>query len=539
LFDVISEGRRALRGVATPVPLYRVLGRTDAQTRFQAIRHVSGLVDREAELEALESAWCLANQGGVEAVLVTGDAGIGKSRLVEAVQRHVVTAGGGCRVMQCSSHHRNSAFHPLARIVDRQGPEFGGSSDSHLDLLAQLLDVGAPERAGSLEVTPDQRRELIFGAFESLIREATRDTPLLLVAEDLHWADPSTLELLRRLLAAPDIDRLLVVMTTRPVPAPPINDRMLRLELHPLAPEHRLKLIETVAAGASLSGADGELISKRSDGVPLYIEELTRMLARADEPTDPGATRPRRDLAGGIPSTLQDLLTARLDQFPGEKHVAQVVAAIGPVAPIPLVQRLLSLDEEGDVRAMVAPLIEARILEESDERVSTSLSFRHALLRDAAYESQLRSERRTLHRRIAEVLGESFPEIVEAEPERLAEHLSESGDYQRAADLWARAGQRLAAQAAHAEAAAHFRDALDALQRSELAGQPPDRALEIVVQMSLGYSLLPLQGYTSPEAEGAFSRAVELTNTAQQSVGVDTRYGLWAYHIVVGDHGLA
>jgi len=535
-FHVVSEGRRSLRGVARPMPLYRVLGPTGAETRFEASRHLTGLVNREAELDALEAAWGRATQGGVHAIVVTGDAGIGKSRLVEAAQRHIATAGGTCCVLQCSSHHLNSAFYPLARFVGRHGPELDGRDEASEELLAQLLDVGATSAAASIEATPEQRRELIFGAFRSLMRNATGVKPLLLIAEDLHWSDPSTLELLRRLLQADDIDRLLVVMTTRPTSAPFFGAEVPSLELEPFAPEHRLKLVASVAAGAPVSAADSELISKRSDGVPLYIEELTRILTRAGEPAEPGDARPRQDIVGAVPSTLQDLLTARLDQFPGEKHIAQLVAAIGPSVPIPVLQQLLGLPQEGDVRAAVAPLVEARILQETEERISTSLSFRHALLRDAAYDSQLRSERRALHRKIADVLVDSFPEIVDAEPERLAEHLSESGDHRRASELWVRAGQRVATQAAHAEAAAHFRHALDALMRSQASGQPPDPALEVVIQSGLGYSLLPLQGYTSPEAEVAFRRAVELTSTAHGSVDVATRFGLWAYHTVVGDH---
>ncbi|MGH9041615.1 MAG: hypothetical protein ACRDZ3_15450 [Acidimicrobiia bacterium] len=335
------------------------------------------------------------------------------------------------------------------------------------------------------------------------------------------------------------MDRLLVVMTTRPSPTVPFGDEVASLELQPLRPEHRLQLVEAVAAGASLSAADGQLISQRSDGVPLYIEELTRMLARADEPAGSGAGRSAGEAARAVPSTLQDLLTARLDQFQAQKTLAQVVAAVGPSAPVALVQRLVGLPSERDVRTAAAPLVQARILREADEGNFASLSFRHALLRDAAYESQLRSERPSLHRRIADVLIESFPEIVDTEPERLAEHLSESGDHEKAAALWARAGQRLAAQAAHAEAAAHFRHALDALQRWEAAGQPPDPALEVVIQTGLGYSLLPLQGYTSASAEAAFRRAADLTRTAQGSTDVATQFGLWAYHTVVGDHAAA
>lgn len=536
-FEVVPEGRHTLRGVAAPMPLYRVLRPTGAETRSEASPHRSSLVGRETELRTLVSAWERATAGGVHGLVVVGDAGIGKSRLLEAAQSHVATTGGGGLILQCSPHHLNSAFHPLARMVDRRAPGLGAGCEEHLELLAGLLDVGTPNRAASLELTPEQRRELIFGAFGALLRDATRDQPLLLVVEDLHWADPSTAELLTRVLGAVDIDRVLVAMTTRPRSGPSLGEEVTTLELAPLPTEHRLELVEDVSAGAPLSANDRALISRRSDGVPLYIEELTRMLAR-DE-SEGGHGRGGPGVAQRVPSTLQDLLTARLDQFPREKSVAQLVAAVGPSAPVPLLQRLLGFPQESDVRAAVAPLVDARILQETDERISTSLSFRHSLLRDAAYESQLHSERRTLHRRIAEILDESFPAIVDAEPERLAAHLFEGGEHGRAAGLWARAGQRLAGQAAHAEAAAHYRSALDALQRSEASGQHPDPAFEVAIQTGLGYSLLPLQGYTSAEGEAAFRTAADLASTAPGGVDVATRFGLWAYHIVVGDHGLA
>lgn len=543
-YFIVSElGPRTLRGITHPVDLYRVVGPSGAESRLEAVRRRTALVGRDKECAALLEAWERTEAGEARTILVEGGPGIGKSRLVEHLSQHVADDRGLSVKLQCSPYHTNTLLFPLARVLRQQArPDgdveatwqrlrrfveaVGPAQDSDLYLFASLADIPLPPDVEVPVLTAERRREHLIRALMEWVDQVSSRAPLLLVVEDLQWADPTTIEVLERLANRAAGRSLLMVFTSRPGHQYKADVETLRLE--PLGREDREKLVAMLTAEAPVAPAVGKRIAERSDGIPLYIEELARMLAGMDEAELDRGCVPTHH----IPASLHDLLTARLDQFPLQKHLAQVAATVGPGAPLSLLAVLLSADEQHVAESM-RPLVEAGVLKVD----GGTCSFRHALLRDAAYQSQLRSNRRELHRRVAAALMGHFPDLCEVQPELLAEHCFESEQYVEAARAWYRAGQRMAYQGAHTEATAYYRNALAALgsvpQDEEIA------QLELAFQDSLGLSLLALHGYTSPQAEQAYARALELTSLVKRSPAATTQFGLWAYWVVRGDHAKA
>lgn len=530
-FVVEDLGPQHLRGLAQPVPLYRVVAASGAESRLEAEPSWSPLIGRQQELAALSAHWERARSGPPTAVVVEGEPGIGKSRLVEALKDHAESGGGRCLTLQCSPYHANTVLHPVVRHLERTVGKDDG--DEEVALLASLASLAMPPGHADPRSTPEQRRERLFEAILAWLDRLALEAPLLLVTEDAHWSDPSTLELLERIVIRVRAGRMLTVVVTRPELEAPWLAGLEHIRVEPLTVPDRRQLAAAVVDERRLPEALCELIADRSDGVPLYIEELTRMVARAGAGGE-GSLERATQQSPEIPASLHDLLSARLDQFPKEKHIAQIVATIGDGASIALLQRVLGTDEQA-LRVGLAPLLAGGILRLDEAATGVGCTFRHALVRDAAYQSLLRSRRQELHRRTAEVMEGQFREMTELQPELLAEQLFQGGDRTRAAELWFRSGCRAAGQAAHTEAVAHYQLALSALGTIE-AGSA---ALELGLQIALGGSLLALRGYTSPEAERAYQRAIELSEQVEGQPDVSTRYGLWAYWVVRGDHAVA
>lgn len=542
-YFVVSEvGARPLKGISQPVDLYRVVTPSGAESRLEAIPRRAPMVGRETERTALLEAWQRTCAGRGETIFVEGEPGIGKSRLVECLKENVRESEGVCVTLQCSPYHVNTVLFPVARLlrqhvrpdqddadaawcrlrelVEASGP----APDDDLYLLATFADVPFPADVRVPVLTAERRLEQLIQALIRWVDRTTAVAPVLVVVEDLHWTDPSTLEFVERLAGRASPGRLLIVVTSRP--GHEFKADVSALWLDPLEREERETLVAHLQGDAPIAPPLRDQIVERSDGIPLFVEELTRMFAGGDLVSD----LPRAPMSSlEIPMTLQDLLAARLDQFPNEKHLAQVVATAGPGAPLALLAELLSADEH-EVLDALEPLVAARLV--SIE--GASCSFRHALLRDAAYQSQLRSKARELHRRVAEVLVDRFGHVCATQPELLAEHWFQSGEHARAAESWYRAGQRMALQGAHREASAYYRSALSALRAAPASDDTGP--MELSLQSSLGVSLTALEGYTSPQAERAYARAMELTAQMEGPPDATTHFGLWSYWVVRGDH---
>jgi tetratricopeptide (TPR) repeat protein len=544
-------GPRELKGLSRPVEVFQVTGRTGAESRLEA-RHWRRvrLVDREEEREQLSSNWTDAAGGAFQATLVVGEPGIGKSRVLECAREMATERGGAHVTLQCSPYHANSVLHPLARALEHQAAiastddsttrweklsklaeGVGQASAEEMQLLAALLSIPLPADAKEVDLSSEDRREqtfqLLLGWFERLARAA----PLLVAVEDIQWADPSTLELLRRITDVRPA-RTFLVLTSRPEGEASLAGALPVLALRPLQERHRAEMVDDLTVGRAIPSHVRRLIIERSDGVPLFIEEL------ANEPSvaasAPSDTRQQPEAE--IPPLLQDLLTARLEAFPEFRHLAQVVAAVGQRVPLSLLEMLLE-DVKPTTRAGAQSLVEGGILQLDTATPEPTYSFRHSLLRDAAYHGVLRSRRRHLHLRIAEVLEAHFPATAEAQPDVLAHHYEQAEERLRAAECWHRAGERAVALAAHTESVRYQRRALESLAGVPEGGRPVE--LELSVQTALGCSLLALQGYASPEAGAVYERALALSSEGDLQPDVATIYGLWAYYLVRGEHAVA
>lgn len=531
--DVEPLGKVDLKGIGRVVGAFRIIAERDIGSRFDAMaRPLIELVGREAELAALVAALD-AGRDHRTTIVVEGEAGIGKSRLVRELLGVAGERGGRLVVLQCNERLANQPLTPvvllLRRTLDlaalRREPDAlaalaaatGLTDAAEAAAVASLLSLPHNSPPGVAEMAPGQRREVLFGAVLHLVDGMAGSGPLVVVVEDMHWADPTTGELVRRLASHEGVP-LLLVLTTRPGGAPLPGAEVLRLT--PLPDDASVELLQHVGEGAPLSSEAVAAIVERSDGIPLYVEELTRVLV------DPASGW--SEDASGIPATLSDLLVARLDQFAKQRSVVTALATIGQPATLALLAAVL--EEPPDT---VASALDELVAGALVRRTGEHYEFRHILVRDAAYHLQLHRRRRTLHRQIADVIAGYQLTVGEDHPGVLALHYEQADEPVLAASAYFSAGLRQADLAAHEEAIASFRKA-SRLAEPVSAELPP--GFEVDVEHALATSLLAVRGYTAPEVAEAFERVRVLTSTGQDRHQLAAVYGLWAFHHVRGDN---
>ncbi len=510
-----TMGCHKLKGFAGLIEVFEAL-----EPAPVAIRPQSGapLVGRQPELAQLLAGWFAAQAGSGQAVLLQGEPGIGKSRLVAELRRHAASAGGAQVAWYCGPTHGDTALQPVAYQVARAaGFQRGDTRQARRERLDRLLDdhalhspVARSELARLLGVgeaaepgqTPEWHRARLLGGLLELLRQHPGGRQLLLVLEDAQWSDSTTLDLLDQIVAAAAGQGWLVVVTARPDFAPPWlgQQHVTHLQLARLAGTDAERICAYLDPAASLPAPVVRQILQRCDGIPLFVEEMTKSVLEAMQAA-PALAAP--DLVR-VPDTLQDSLMARLDRLGPARRVACLAAAIGRRFSYGLLAEVSGL-AAAELDQALATLVHSGLVDGVGPGLSSAYQFKHALIRDAAYESLLTRERASLHGRIAAALREQFPETVQVEPALLAYHLAASGAASEAIPLWAHAGERAAASAAHVEAVAHFQSALSLLRG--LPDPAPLAATELQLLLGLAVSLAASRGYSAPELGAVLAEA--------------------------------
>ena len=520
-------GLQVVKGIPEPVPAYAVLRPTGARDRLEgaAATGLTPFVDREHEVALLLDRWQQVTEGHGQAVLLSGEAGIGKSRLARVLRERIAEASPVWLESHCSPYHQHTAFHPVVELLER-GLELrrdGSASEQAaqleravesaglpleevVPLLASLLSVPLEGRGPVPPPNAELQRSKTLEWLVAWLIGSSAEHPAVLIVEDLHWIDPSTKELLGMLLEQVPAAAMLVVVTSRPLSEIPWASRssVMHLTLHPLTQKQVGAMIEGIAA--TLPPAVRRQVATKTDGVPLFVEELTKAVLESDllRETPHGRHHAAALPEFAIPSTLQDSLMARLDRLGTAKDVAQLGAVIGREFSHALLRAVAPMDETF-VDDALRELVRAELVYQRGIPPQATYRFKHALVQEAAYQSLLRSRRQEAHARIVHVLKERFPERVAGEPEEMARHCAEAGLGSEAIGYYRLAGDRAARGSAHAEAASHLTKALELLRT--LPEDPERNRQELALQVALGPPLIAIRGYGDSEVELTYERA--------------------------------
>jgi class 3 adenylate cyclase/tetratricopeptide (TPR) repeat protein len=489
LFAFEDAGHRALKGVSTPVRLWRVTGLAEWIDRFDARVHrgLTPLVGRVAELEMLRQRWNQARDSEMRSVLLIGEAGIGKSRLVRAFRDVLRGESHQTITWYCSSSYRNSPFFPVILWLSRAlsiEPQEESSVDrlqAAIDslgihragvtaTLSSLLGLPGAETTDASEISGLVFKRKVLDALAATIEAMAQRQPLLMAVEDAHWIDPSTQELLRELQERLPTARLMLLVTGRPEFRPDWRyPQFVQVNLDRLSRRERQAMVEQITGGKALPNFVLDTIVARTDGVPLFVEELTKTVLESNSWRDAGT---HYELEGpfqgvAIPDSLQGSLLARLDRLdPSAKEIAQIGAAIGREFDCDLVRRVARCEEDV-LEAALEQLVDAEILQPVRQSAmsNTAYAFRHALIQDAAYQSLLLARRRQYHAQIAEILTAEYPEMIAGQPEIVAQHLTSAELVEQAITAWHGAGESAIRRGAFTEAHVHLDRGLELIER--------------------------------------------------------------------------
>ena len=554
-FALEDLGTHEIHGVTEPLTISRVHGLLTTPSHDEEFftAAVPVLVGREEESGLLHRRWEQSKAGLGQVVFVSGEAGIGKSALVDGLRMQVRAEGLPRMALRCSPYHTTSALYPVITHLEHQlqlAPDdppdarwakleaglrpYDLPLAEVVPLLAELLSVPLPaERYAALTLTPQQQKQQTLDALVAWLAAAAERQPVLVAWEDLHWADPTTLEVLGLVIEQAPTVPMLHVLTYRPEFSPPWPPRshLTPLVLNRLERPQVEALITQQAGGKTLPADVVQHIVTKTDGVPLYVEELTKMLLASPllrEETDQYVlTGPLHTVA--IPETLQDSLMARLDQLTTAKEVAQLGAVLGREFAYDMLMAISSQDET-TVQDGLARLVAAELLYQRGRPPRARYIFKHALIRDAAYASLLKSTRQQVHEQIARVFETQFPALVETQPELVAQHYTVAGCTEQAVHYWQQAGQHASDRSAYLEASSHVTTGIALLKT--LPETPAHTQQALTLYIALGGALIITQGQTAPEVEHAYAQARALCQQVGETPQLaPVLFGLWRFYV--------
>jgi class 3 adenylate cyclase len=540
LFVAEDRGQHEIKGMSAPMTLYRVI-RASGGGRRGGVRALTPLVGREEELDLLTRRWERAHKGEGQLALIVGEPGLGKSRLMEEFHGRLGETPHTWVEWSSSQLLQNTPLHPIAewgrqrfgadlpaeqRLADLENTLglIGLDPTEYAPLLAPLVDVLLPEDRGA-KLAPEELRRRQLAAMTAWILAAARTQAIVLAFEDLHWADPTSLDLMRALAERGAQAPLLIIATARPEFRAPwsVRSHHSAISLSPLDRVQIAKMVRELAAHHALPRDIVEGVSERTGGVPLFVEEVTRLLLERGEH---GGAR-------AIPPTLQQSLAARLDRLGSARETAQIGAVLGRGFSYALLQSVAGLDE-GALRSSLERLAEADILFVEGDGAQAAYRFKHALIQDAAYDSLLKSRRQALHRCAAEILA-GQPERAAAEPEVIAHHFTEGGLDDHAIEWWGKAGDQALRRSAFQEAIAHLGKAIAMADEAADGKVAVDSGQRQQLHAAYGNALFAARGPGAPETTGAFARARESVGDKDAFGRLAADYGLWVGSFARGE----
>ena len=556
-FEFVDLGALSLKGFETPVHAWQVLSNKSSVSRFESDRslQLTNFVGREEELSLLLGRWREAVEGEGQVVLLCGEAGIGKSRMIRSLCDRLADEPYQRVQFQCSPYHTNTALYPAISLLREAAGLTGQDSaeaqlnklealsiDSGIDrhdtvaLFADLLSIRDDQRYPPLAVSSEKRKDMTLEALVHHLQRLADRSPLLFIVEDVHWLDPTTLDLMTRIIDRIRQMRMLLLITCRPDFKPVWADysHVTSLTLSRLPRRQSAELVAAMTGGKTLPPEVQQAILAKADGVPLYIEALTENVLGSGLLTeDHQALTLKGPLKGlPIPDSLQALLMERVDRLGPAKEIVQTGAAIGRDFTYELVRATVDATDS-QLRQALDLFVASGLMFQEGEIPNATYHFKHALVQEASYSTLPKKPRRLLHARIAKALESRFAERVKLEPELLAYHYEEAGLAGPAVEYWFRAARRDAERSANSEALNHFHRALELLK--DLPQGPERDALELELLIARGAPLLTIKGYASHEIEKNFLRAKELSQKHSDSEHHCLAiWGLWVFHLVGG-----
>jgi class 3 adenylate cyclase/predicted ATPase len=556
LFEYRALGPVTLKGLAEPLPVWQVIRASAVESRFEALRATTTpLVGREEEIDLLMRRWRQAKSGEGCIVLMSGEAGIGKSRIAQTMLARLEGEPHISLRLFCSPHHQDSALYPSIAQLERAAGfrrEDGAEqklakleavltqSTSNLaeavPLLAALLSIPTGERYPPLDLTPQRQKEVTLRALLAQVEGLARRQPMLIVVEDAHWSDATSRELFDLLIDRVTALPILVLVTSRPEFTPSWFGRhqVTLVTLNRLPPRRQAEMIARVTGGKALPAEVAGQIIDRTDGVPLFIEELTKAVIESGALTDAGdhytMEGPLPALA--IPTTLNASLLARLDRLAPVREVAQLGAALGRAFSYELIAAVAAMPKP-QLDDALAQLVSSELIFRHGDLPDAEYTFKHALVQDVAYSTLLRSRRQQLHARIAAALERQFPRVVETQPDLIARHCAEAGLIEKAVAYRLAAGRQAIARWTLTEAVAQLRQGLDLLAGLPDSAQRQEQELNL--QTTLGNVLIATKGYSAPEPGEAYARARALCEQLNRPPRLAVLVGQFTFRLVRGE----